>query len=243
MNRVMLNFFLPLALFVFSGCASNYVYVSQKKGRLEPMEGGKRKEIKLIPRQQEQEIEGVKIKVWYISDEELDQEFKDRRVYGKFAIGNPYPEDVIVFKVRIENNSTSRIYINPKYFVLLDDLGNQYLYLNPDDLKEFYKSRSFIYSFVKSTFSMAPGIYGKPANLATSLAGRGLERKYALLKFIELTGGHVYPGVVYDGYIAFLKPSLQAKRLRLLFSNIKTRFDVNDEALGSIDFVFEFECE
>ena len=217
MIRVRLNYFLLLGLFLLSGCAGNYVYVSQRKGRLEPIEEGRRKEVKLIPQQQEQEIEGVRIKVWYVSKKELDQEFKDKRVYGRFAIGNPYPDDVIVFKVRIENNSASRIYINPKYFVLLDDLGNQYLYLNPEDLKEFYKSKSFIYSFAKSTFSMAPDIYGKPANLATSLAGRGLERKYALLKFIELTGGHVYPGVVYDGYIAFLKPSPQAKHLRLLF--------------------------
>jgi len=237
------NIFLSIVLVMLSGCAGGYLYSQKTKGRLEPHTFAKAEGYKLMPVEQTQEQEGVEIDVQYISYQRLSGIFTDKKTYGANAGKNPFPKELIVFKVRIENKSESRIFINPDNFVLLDEEGTQYLYINPDYIMDIYKSKKSLYSFTKSTSALTSGIYGASVDFARSLTGRGLERIRALLKSIELTGGYVYPGVIYDGFIAFLRPIPDAKDIRLIFSNIKTKFDVNDEALESIDFVFNFKHE
>jgi hypothetical protein len=234
---------LPLLLLaiIISGCASNYVYIQERKGRFTPEAKFDYKKYSLFPLKQEEEKEGIKVEVEYVPYERLNKIFQDKKIFGRLAGDNPYPPGIIVFKVRIENKSDSKIYINPEDFVLLDDLGTQYMYINPDKIIDIYQAKSFLYSFAKTTSDFTPGIYGAPAGLVKGIAGRGLERKKALLKSIELTGGYVFPGVIYDGFVSFLMPNPRAKNIKFVLSNIKTAFDVNDEALGSVDFVFRFQ--
>ncbi|RKY38023.1 MAG: hypothetical protein DRP73_00495 [Candidatus Omnitrophota bacterium] len=238
MNRNLLMVFLGIPI---SGCAGNYVYSQERKGRLGPEARFDYRKYSLHPLKQEEEKEGIKIRVEYIPYSQLNKIFQDKETFGRLAGDNPYPPGIIVFKVRVKNESDSKIYINPEEFVLLDDLGTQYMYINPDKIIDIYQAKSFLYSFAKSTSDFAPGIYGAPAGLVKGIAGRGLERKRALLKSIELTGGYVFPGVIYDGFVSFLIPNPQAENIRFVLSNIKTAFDVNDEALGSVDFVFKFQ--
>ncbi|MDP8216487.1 MAG: hypothetical protein P9L98_04130 [Candidatus Kaelpia imicola] len=234
---------LVLLCLSMAGCAGGYVYGKKTKGRFEPVEKCREIAYALIPVQQQQEEEGIWILVEYLPEENLKNIFLDKKIYGTYAGKNPYPDGMIVMKVRIENKTESRIFINPGDFVLLDELGTQYLYISPERIKEIYEAKSSVYNFTKSTSSLAPGIYGAPLDMAKGLAGRGLKKKFALLKSIELSGGYLYPGVVYDGYLCFLKPNSKAKDVKLIMSNIKTSFDVNDEALGRIDFKFDFKHE
>ena len=81
---------------------------------------------------------------------ELDTIFRERKIFGRLAGESPYPKELIVFKVTLENKTESKILINPEEFVILDDLGTQYQYINPDRIKEIYESESFLYSFTKN---------------------------------------------------------------------------------------------
>ncbi|MDD5613699.1 MAG: hypothetical protein PHQ54_01350 [Candidatus Omnitrophica bacterium] len=229
--------------FAISGCAGGYVYGKRTKGRLEPVEEYRKGAYALNPVSQIIEKGKITINVEYIPEEDLKTMFLDRQIYGAYAYKNPYPAVIIVIKVKIENQSDSRIYINPDDFVMIDELGTQYMYISPERIKSIYESRGSVSNLIKSTSSLAPGIYGAPLGMAHGLAGRGLERRYALLKSVELNGGYVYPGVTYEGFLAFLKPNPKAKNIKLVLSNIKTSFDVNDEALGRVDFIFEFESD
>ncbi len=237
------NFIIIVICLSISGCAGGYVYGKKTKGRLEPIEDYKEAAYKLIPIEQQQEREGIRISVEYLPQESLKEIFLDKKIYGAYAGNNPYPVGAIVMKVRIENKTKSRIFINPDEFVLLDELGTQYLYISPERIREIYEAKSSMYNFTKSTSSLAPGFYGTPLDIAHGLTGRGLKKKFALLKSIELSGGYVYPGVTYDGYLCFLKPNPSAKDIRLIIANVKTSFDVNDEALGRVDFRFDFKSE
>jgi hypothetical protein len=235
-------FIIMLSLSI-SGCAGGYVHGQRAKGRLEPVEEYKKDPYILSPLKQNQEKDGISVSVEYIPQDSLRDMFLDKKIYGAYAGKNPYPDGMIVTRIRIENKTESRILINPEEAVLLDELGTQYLYISPDRIREIYESKSSIFNFTKSTSSLAPGVYGAPLDMAHGLAGRGLRKKVALLKSIELSSGYLYPGVTYDGYICFLKPNPKAKDISLIIANIKTSFDVNDEALGRVDFKFEFKQE
>ena len=79
-----------------------------------------------------------------------------------------------------------------------------------------------------------------PLRAATTLGGNPLRKRLHLLNQVTLRGGYLYNGVVYDGYIAFLKPNPNAKTLTVVFPNIKIGFDADDKATKSIDFDFNF---
>jgi hypothetical protein len=53
----------------------------------------------------------------------------------------------------------------------------------------------------------------------------------------------VYPGVVYDGYMAFLKPSHDTREITLVIPNVKMDFNANNEPQKSDDFYFDFEVK
>ena len=237
------NLILIILCLHISGCAGGYVYGKKTKGRLEPVESYEDVPYNLTPNKQQQEAEGVWISAEYLPQDGLKKIFIDKKIYGAYAGKNPYPDGMIVIRIRVENKTESRIFINPDDFVLLDELGTQYLYISPERIREIYEAKSSVYNFTKSTSSLAPGMYGAPLDMAEGFAGRGLKKKFALLKSIELSGGYVYPGVTYDGYLCFLKPSPNAKEVRLIMANVKTSFDVNDEALGRVDFKFNFKHE
>lgn len=196
----------------------------------------------LEPSSAVQTLEGVKITVRHVPHGELDQFFQDATVFGKNAGKNPYPRETIVFYVTITNNSGGKIRINPADFVMIDDLSTQYQYLSPDGLVEIVEVKGNVYQFAKTTASAAPGVYGAPLSFAASLAGSNRWR-HTLLRQVEFQGGYVHNGIIYDGYIAFLRPHQEARAIRLLLANIKLRFDPDDRAQQSLDFLFEFTIQ
>ncbi len=196
----------------------------------------------LEPSSAVQTIEGVKITIRHVPHGELDRFFEDAAIFGKNAGKNPYPRETIVFYITITNNSGGKIRINPGDFVMIDDLNAQYQYLSPDGLVDLVEAKGNIYQFAKTTASAAPGLYGGPISFAASLAGSNRWR-HNLLRQVELQGGHVHNGIIYDGYIAFLRPHQEARALRVLLANIKSSFDPDDRAQRSTDYLFEFSIQ
>lgn len=245
------GYFISIIIFLsVVGCAAKTEFVlrqsKEKKLNLDPdiVKSVTRytEDLVLEPESLSLTKEGVTIYIKHLDGKELERFFSNEERFGKLAGSNPYFKDLLVFYIRIKNNSGGKIKLNPEDFVLIDDLNNQYSYLNPDYIISLYKVRSSIYSITKSTENLSPGgIYGAPVGMATSLAGQGLEKKLFQLKAIELTGGYVYDKVTYDGMIAFFKPFLNSSVIRLILPNIKTEFGVNDEPLKEIEFETSFK--
>lgn len=223
------------------GCAHSTPPPRSLKGQLE-LEQAKPPRIilKTTPPFAVLEKEGVEVTIRYASENELDNFFSNKVIFGKFAGKNPYPEGTLVFYVRIANKSGHRIRVNPDDFVLIDDLSIQYVHLSPDDISALYETHGDFWAFAKSTGDLAPGYYGAPFKVASEFAGGGPRRANYLIRQARLTGGYVHDEVTYDGYVAFPRPHPNAKKLRVILANFKTALNPADEATASMDFEFEF---
>ncbi len=228
---------------IISGCSNSHIYRKKVGIGLDSTQEYNKKFYTLTPIQQQKEEEGILVSVEYIPKESLQDIFLDKKIYGIYAGKSPYPDGTTVVRVRVENKTESRVLIDPDNFVLLDELGTQYLYISPESIKEIYESKSLIYDFMRSKSLPASGIYGTALGTAQGSGGRGVNKKFVLLKSVELRGGYIYPGVSSEGYLCFLNPDPKAKNIKLIISNVKTSFDVNDEALGRVDFKFDFKNE
>lgn len=181
----------------------------------------------------------IEITVKYATREYLDDYFRNEEILGQYAGPNPYHPWTVVFYIKIANTSGQTIKINPEEFVVVDDMNSQYSYLSPDYIVALYESGASVSSFVKTTADIAPGPYGIPFKLAAM--GGASKKRHAILKQVALTAGYLHNNVIYDGYIAFLRPHHAAKKLTLILSNIKLGFDKEDKPLESVDFEFQFD--
>lgn len=226
---------------VVVGCAHSTPLPRTLKGQLE-LEQAKPPKIilKTTPPFAILEKEKVEVTIRYASENELDNFFSNKVIFGKYAGKNPYPEGTLVFYVRIANKSGHRIRVNPDDFVLIDDLSIQYVHLSPDDISAMYETNADFWAFAKSTGDLAPGYYGAPFKVAGSLGGGGPRRANYLIRQARLTGGYVHDQVTYDGYVAFPRPHPNAKTLKVILANFKMALNPNDESTASTDFEFEF---
>lgn len=187
--------------------------------------------------------EGIDVTVRYASPEELEKFFENKEIFGNLAGKNPYPAETLIFFLKVANHSGKKIRVNPDDFVLIDNLNIQYTELSPDNISALYESRAGVWSFAKATGDLAPGYYGAPLKVAGSLgAGSGRKQHY-LIKQVRLAGGYVYPGIAYDGYIAFPLPHPSSTSVRLLIFNIKTDFNAADIPANAVHFEFPFDIE
>ncbi|MBN1587772.1 MAG: hypothetical protein JW937_10155 [Candidatus Omnitrophica bacterium] len=186
---------------------------------------------------------GIKVTLKHLDGPSLERIFANEKLFGKNAGDNPYPPDVVVFYLTITNNSGGKISVDPRYFVMIDDMSSQYLTMDPDAINGLVEAKSSggAYAFVKTTASAAGGIYGSGANLAGSLASQGQRKKTVLLRQVQFTGGYVHDGIIYDGLIAFLKAHVEARKVRVVLPGFKSKFNVKDEPGVSYDFDFEFD--
>jgi len=72
--------------------------------------------------------------------------------------------------------------------------------------------------------------------------GCGRKQHY-LMKQVRLAVGYVFPGIGYDGYIAFPRPHPNATSVRLLIHNLKTDFNADDRPGTAVHFEFPFTLE
>lgn len=182
---------------------------------------------------------GVELSVTYASSEYLDEFFRNRKLFGRYAGPNPYFPEQIVFYVKIANHSEKKLHLNPDRCVLLDDHGNQYQSLNPDYNTALAESKAPLSTLTRGMLEEArPGYFGVGVPVGR-IIGKPQQR-FALLKMSSLQAGNLYPGVVYDGLLAFWSPHQQAKKVKLLVTDIKTDFTAQDEPQQSLEFLFEF---
>ena len=225
-----------------SGCAAGGTPPPRSlKGQLELEQAKPPKVIiKTTPPFAVMEQEGVEITIRYATENELNNFFSNKVIFGKYAGVNPYPAQTLVFYVKIANKSGHRIKVMPEDFMMIDDLSIQYVHLSPDDISAMYEARTDFWTFAKSTGDLAPGYYGAPLRVAGSLgAGSGRRANY-LIRQARLTGGPVHDKVTYDGYVAFPRPHPNAKALRVILGNFKMTLNAADIPTASTDFEFNF---
>ena len=226
------------------GCRGGFVNIERPKGEIELRRPeGLEGKVRIMPATASQSKEGIDVTLRYASPEDLEAFFEKKEVFGDLAGKNPYPVETLVFFVRVANHSGKRILVNPQEFVLIDNLNIQYSELSPDNISAMYESRANAWSFAKATGDLAPGYYGAPLKVASSLAGGGGRKLHYLMKQVRLAVGYIFPGIAYDGYVAFPRPHPNATSLRLLIHNVKTDFNPADEAVGVVHFEFPLVIE
>jgi hypothetical protein len=185
--------------------------------------------------------DGVEVSIRFASREYQNSFFNNEDVFGDFAGESPYYPEHVVFHLSITNGSEDRILVQPNYFVLVDDLGNQYGPIGVAYLLAFAKFRTPISSLTTEALEDAhPSYMGIGVPIGKLVTGKG-QRRLALIKQVSIRPGYLYPGVSHDGVIAYWNPATTSRRLRLFLSNIATDFDPNNEARKSINFVFDFD--
>ncbi len=229
---------------VSSGCGGGFANIERPKGQIELRQPAEKeaKPVSLIVEPPTASIskESIDVTIRYAPAEELDQFFQKKEIFGNLAGKNPYPPDTLIFYVKIANHSGKKIRVNPDDFVLIDNLNIQFSELSPDNISALYEAKASVWSFAKTTGDLAPGPYGMPLKVASTLgAGSGRKLHY-LIKQVRLAGGYVHPGIAYDGYVAFPRPHPNATSIRVLIHNIKTDFNAKDDPAIAIDFEFPF---
>lgn len=229
---------------VLAGCASQSDLYLEKmvKEEMSPLRVFREvKAISLVPESKVSTKKGVQIEVTHSTPEFLDNFFSKDGPLKLERDTNPYPEDIIVFHVKISNQSGGKISLDPEKFVLLDDKNNQYKRLSPDYITGLCSSRSTTYSIAKMTGDTAPGIYGAPARVAGTLAMGNIRRRSALIKYTSLNAGPLFNAVVYDGFLAFLQPEESVRNITLIMPGIHDRFNAADMPVSSLEFRFAFQ--
>jgi hypothetical protein len=186
---------------------------------------------------------GIDVTVRYAPPAELENFFKDEKIFGKLAGKNPYPAETLIFYVKVANHSPKKVKVNPDDFVMIDNLNIQYAELSPDNISALYEAKANVWAYAKSTGDLAPGPYGIPLKAAAMAGGGGGRKLHYLIKSVRLAGGYVHPGIAYDGYVAFPRPHPNTTSLRVLIANVKTDFNPADEPATAIDFEFPLTVE
>ena len=199
----------------------------------------------LAPPSVTMEHDGVEMTASFASPSYLHTYFQNRAIFGSDAGLNPYFPENLVLYVRIANRTAGRIKIDPNDCVLLDNLNNQYQSLPQDTITALAEYRAPIATFTRSTLREArPGYFGVSVPAGGFMAGfvGNPQQRLALLKQVTINQGILYPGVVYDGFIAFWTPHRAAKTLRLVWP-VKADINANDQPQKLVDFELPFTVE
>ena len=229
-----------------TGCAgrkSSLLLERQARGPLEEEPAvGKAIAWRVDPSTQTETKDGVEVTVNHASPDYLKHFFSNKAVFGDFAgkKANPFYPEHLVFYVKIANHSEGKIRISPAEFVLVDDRGNQYSTVGVDYITAFGEYRRPVSTTTRSMLEEArPGYFGFSFPVGKLLASKP-QGQFALLQQSSIQPGYLYPGVAYDGLIAFWNPVPSAQKLRVLITNIKTAFDATDAPRATLEFPFEF---
>ncbi len=241
MSRLLL---LGLGCLFLVGCRGGFATIERPKGEigLRPPEVPKTV-IRVDPATASQSKDGVDVTIRFASPDDLKAFFSKKEIFGNLSGGNPYPPDTMVFYVKVANHSGKKVFVNPEWFVLIDNLNIQYSELSPDNISSLYEAKASVWSFAKTTGDLAPGPYGAPLKVAGSLGSGGGRKLHYLMKQVRLAPGYVHPGIAYDGYVAFPRPHPQATSVRLLLDNIKTDFNPADLPSNAVHFEFPLAIE
>ncbi len=235
---------LAVSIMTTAGCANRLSSLERPKGQIEMRRPeGMKVIVGLKPSSETQTKEGIEVTVRYANAAELEKFFNNKEIFGKLAGKNPYPEQTLIFFTKVKNTGNKKIQVNPENFVLIDSVGIQFSELSPDNISALLESDVNLWAFARTTGDMAPGPYGAPLKVASAFGEGGGRKQHFLIKQARLAPGFVYPGIAYDGYVAFPRPHPNAKSVRLLIDNIKTNFNAGDIPDHAVPFEFSFVIE
>lgn len=235
---------LAVVVVTAAGCSGRPANLERPKGQIEMRRPeGMKVIVGLKPSTATQTKEGIEVTLRYANTGELEKFFSNKEIFGKLAGKNPYPDQTLIFFVRVNNTSAKKIQVNPEQFVLIDDVGIQFSELSPDNISALLESNVNLWEFARTTGDMAPGPYGAPLKVASAFGEGGGRKRHYLIKQARLAPGFVYPGIAYDGYVAFPRPHPNAKSVRLLIDNVKTNFNAEDIPDRAVPFEFSFVIE
>ena len=196
----------------------------------------------LDPTMQTDTKSDIEVFVNYASREYLKNFFSNKAIFGSYAGPSPYYPEYLVFYLKIANRSNMKIRINPAEFTMVDDRGNQYSTVGVDYVTAFAEYRKPGSTTARTLIEGAsPGYFGINLPVGKFFAQKP-QGQFALLQQSSIQPGYLYPGVSYDGLIAFWNPTPNATHLRLLVTNIKSDFDASDWPKTAIEFLFEFNA-
>ncbi len=196
----------------------------------------------LTPESQTKTDGNVEVTVRFASAQYLKDLFSNKALFGSYAGKNPFYPEHLVFYVKITNRAQQKIRLSPGEFTLIDDHGNQYSTIGTDYVTAFGESRQPIATSTRGLLEGAsPGYFGISLPIGKLVAQKP-QGQFALLQQSAMQSGYLYPGVVYDGLLAFWNPPAGQRTLRLLITNVKTDFDANDLPRVSLEFPFEFSA-
>ena len=195
---------------------------------------------RLDPESQTKTANDVEVTVRYAGRDYLTKLFANKAMFGGYAGKNPFYPEHLVFYVRVANRGQKKIRLSPGEFTLIDDRGNQFSTIGADYVTAFGDYRRPVATTTRGVLEGAsPGYFGISLPLGKLVAQKP-QGQFALLQQSALQAGYLYPGVVYDGLIAFWSPPLGQRTLHLLITNIKTNFDASDLPTASVDVPFDF---
>ena len=232
------------ALLASGGCSSRKTSLLLERQARGPLNAGQGVAapipVVLKPDTETQKKDGVEVTLTHADAAYLNQFFSNERIFGQNAGKNPYFDEHLVFYVRIANMSDHKIRINPTEFVMVDSRGNQYSTIGTDYVTAFAEYKHGVATTTRGMLENAsPGYFGFSFPVGKIVAGKP-QWRFALLQQSSLQSGYLYPGVVHDGLVAFWNPPPNAKKIRLLLTNIKSDFDPSDFPKESLEFAFDF---
>ena len=197
---------------------------------------------RLTPESQIKTDGNIEVTVRFASAQYLTDLFSNKALCGGYAGRNPFYPEHLVFYIKVANRSQQKIRLAPGEFTLIDDRGNQYSTIGADYVTAFGESRRPVAATTRGLLeSASPGYFGISVPVGKFVAQKP-QGQFALLQQSALQSGYLYPGVMYDGLIAFWNPPAGQRTLRLLITNVKTDFDANDLPRVSLEFPFEFSA-
>jgi hypothetical protein len=243
--RSLLVLMVPCLLLTMVGCSgkrSSLLLERKARGQVAyEKQYGTRQVVYAYPPEHVATQQDVEITVKFYSLADLGDYFKRKELFGSDAGANPFYPQNLVFYVQIRNNSNKRITIDPAEFYLVDDLGAQYTLMSIDYLEALANEKMGVADMTRMGLKKAPDVYGVDVGGFASGIVPTSRKRFALLKRVSLSKGPLLPGVVYDGFIFFIRPHKDAKDIKLILSNVKTDFDPGNLPKRSMNFTYDFE--
>ena len=241
MRPVMLGLVMLMAVTGCGGRKSSLLLERNARGPLdESLLVAHRMEWRLEPARQTQTKQGVEVSVNHASREWLSHFFENKKLFGAYSGRNPYYLENLVFYIQITNRSDERIFVDPGAFVVVDDRGNQFAVVGMDYLTALAEARAPIATVTRGVLEEArPGYFGLSLPVGKMVSAKP-QGQFALVKQSALQAGYYYPGVTHDGLIAFWNPSINATKVKLFISDIRTDISPENLAKSALSFMFEF---
>jgi hypothetical protein len=183
-------------------------------------------------------LSGLRVRVEYLTDEALNQEFPDDSDKGQFST-NPYtygdwidpvlgyrPNRFTVFQITVSNDTYAKVLLDPIVAELHTDRGE---ILHSFGIPSYSRYESFERYY--------RGIRGQSGNEFYRFDTRlGNVRSSAYLEDTR-----VFKGESYSGLLAFVPLDEEVDQVQLILEDFVLKFDASGQPIETVDILFDFD--